>query len=213
MSSREKVQVERAHYYTNYDHLLRFVNYYYQTSLIQQVQPRSILEIGIGNKTVSTYLKQFGYQVSTCDFDSNLEPDIISDIRSLPFSDHSYEAVLACEIIEHVPWSQVPIAISEISRVTSKYAIISVPYCSKVLEVVIRPPFIRRFTANSVIGTHLRIPCFYQNNSFDGEHYWEMGRRGSSKGQFKAVLNNYFEIKQEIKPLLDPYHYFFVLEK
>lgn len=47
----------------NYDTLERFISYYYQISLVKKVNPNKILEIGIENKTVSTYLINNGYDV------------------------------------------------------------------------------------------------------------------------------------------------------
>jgi len=116
------------HYHKNYDKITRFISYYHQLKLVRDIEPKKILEIGIGNKTVSDYLKRHGFNVVTCDFDSKLKPDVIADVRKLPFKKSEFDLVLACEILEHIPYTDVRKALEEINKVTSKYAIISVPY-------------------------------------------------------------------------------------
>jgi SAM-dependent methyltransferase len=97
------IQVSQNHYYSDYDSIDRFISYFYQTDLIKTLQPQSILEVGVGNKTLTNYLKQYGYSVTTCDFDKKLAPDYVADIRALPFEDASFDAVLAFEVLEHLP--------------------------------------------------------------------------------------------------------------
>jgi len=41
-----------------YDTRERFVSYHYQTSLVKESGVKEILEVGIGNKTVSNYLQR-----------------------------------------------------------------------------------------------------------------------------------------------------------
>lgn len=40
-----------------------------------------------------------------------------------------------------------------------------------------------------------------------------MGRRGYSKNKIRKILKKYFKIKDEFQPILNSYHYFFVLTK
>lgn len=107
MTRKFKIQVPKEHYIGKYDDLMRFISYYYQIDLIRKLNPDSVLEIGIGNKTVSNYLQQNEIKIETCDFDKELKPDYIADIRDLPFKDNSYSAVIACEVLEHLPWKDV----------------------------------------------------------------------------------------------------------
>lgn len=209
----KRVQVGKEHYFQSYDSLIRFISYYYQIDLVHRLQPTSILEIGIGNRTVSTYLRNNHYKVTTCDFDRRLLPDVNADIRAVPFCNDGFDVVLACEILEHIPWDQIPEVLLELRRITSSHLIISVPFCSKTFEIVIKPPFIHRFLKTPFIDIFLRLPCFYQKDVFDGQHYWEMGRKGRSIQTIRRTLHQHFEILREGRPILDPYHYFFVLKK
>jgi len=50
--------IDKTHYIQHYDDINRFISYFYQTNTIKKLNPTNILEIGIGNKTTSNYLKQ-----------------------------------------------------------------------------------------------------------------------------------------------------------
>lgn len=126
-----------------YNDLGRFISYYYQVKLIRKLQPETLLEIGIGSGLVSSYFKRAGIKVTTCDIDSNLCPNVVGDIRSLPIKDRSYDAVAAFEILEHIPFSDLDIALLEISRVSKKNVIISLPYRHTCFEMVLKLPFSR----------------------------------------------------------------------
>jgi len=50
-------------------------------------------------------------------------------------------------------------------------------------------------------------------NNFNGEHYWEIGRKNYPKSKIREIIKKHFKIKTEFSPMLNAYHYFFVLEK
>ena len=51
-------QVEEGHYLASYDTLERFIGYFYQIDFIRKLKPKTILEIGIGNRTTSNYVNK-----------------------------------------------------------------------------------------------------------------------------------------------------------
>jgi len=85
---------------------------------VERLQPKKVLEIGIGNRITADYLKRNGIKIDTCDFDKNLEPDYIADIRKLPFRDNSYDVIMAYEVFEHIPWKDINKALRELCRVS-----------------------------------------------------------------------------------------------
>lgn len=211
MTQKKSKQIEG--YYNGYDSLLRFISYFYQTNLSKDLNPRKILEVGIGNKTVSNYLNQEGLNVTTCDLNRKLKPDHIADIRSLPFKENSYDLIIACEVLEHIPWKELKQALKELYRVTKRNAIISVPYSSLSFEIIIKLPFIRRILKRPFLDIFFRIPYFFRKHNFNGNHYWELGKKNYPIHQFRKLLRKRFKIKKEIRPPLNSYHHFFVLEK
>ncbi len=209
-------QVSKEHYaQRKYNDLGRFVSYFYQTDLALELLPPGdkILEVGKGSGFFSDYLKKLGYQVTTCDFDNALKPDVTADVRRLPFQNGEFGAVTAFEVLEHLPFEDVPQALSELARVTSRYAVISLPYRSTGVEWILKFPGIRTLFKKSFLNCFLRIPLKFGGIAVSGQHYWEI-----DGGQFQLVkvrraIAEHFTIRKEFSPPLDKYHYFFVLEK
>lgn len=207
------IQVNRDHYFKKYDNIERFVSYYYQIESITQTMPGSILEIGVGNKTVSNYLKEAGYNVTTCDFDKELKPDIVADVRNLPFKNNTFDTVIACEVLEHLPFSDFGTALKELRRVTKNHLILSLPYSCAYLENNLKisvPFFQKNFHFN------LKLPYFFikiRMNEKNKEHYWEIGTKNYSKSKIKMIIGNYFTISNDFHPPFNINHYFFILKK
>ncbi len=208
-----QIQVPSDHYYKNYDDLLRFISYYYQIDIVKSLNPSRILEIGIGNKTVSNYLRQNGFNIDTCDFDKNLLPDYLADIRKLPFDDNSYDLILVSEVLEHIPWEDLEKALQELHRISKKNLVISIPYSSAAFEIIIKVPLFDILLRKLYFSFLIRIPYFFKKIEFKGEHYWEMGRKNYSKRKLQIHLLKYFQIIKEISPILNHYHYFYIMEK
>lgn len=83
------------------------------------------------------YLKQSDLNVVSSDFNRNLNPDKVGDIRNLLFQDKEFNVVLACEVLEHILFGDFPIALSELRRVSKQYIILSIPYSGFFAEIVL----------------------------------------------------------------------------
>jgi hypothetical protein len=212
MSKEFQIQVDALHYKENYDDLNRFISYFHQINLIKKTGSKNILEVGVGNKTVLSYLKNQGYNVTSCDFDKSLNPDYIADLRKLPFRENSFDCVVAYEILEHLPFSDFSKSISQLHFVSSKYVLISVPYSSIFFEFIFRFPFVDKIFKKSLGYIRLSVP-FYSHKFLGDEHYWELGRKGYSLSKIKKKLRKYFQILKIYRPPLCPHHCFFVLKK
>lgn len=207
-------QVNKEHYFRKkYDSLDRFISYSYQIDLTNDLGVRKILEIGKGNGFFADYMKKAGFDVTTCDFDAGLKPDVVADVRKLPFKDNEFEAVTAFEILEHIPFEDVPTALAELRRVSSRYAVISLPYDSTGFEFVIKFPGIRTLLKMPFLSLFLRIPLKFGGIKVSGQHYWEIDRWQYRLPKVRAEIEKYFKILKEIRPPMNHYHYFFVLEK
>ncbi|MBN1816682.1 MAG: class I SAM-dependent methyltransferase [Sedimentisphaerales bacterium] len=195
----------------DYDNPVRFMSYYCQIDQVRRMGLRNVLEIGIGNKTVSNYLRQQGYGLTTCDLDPALKPDIVGDIRALPLEANCFDLVMACEILEHLPWEDVPKALRELHRVSRKNVLLSIPYLSAYLEIVLRCPGIKKLVGKSYLDCCIRLPFPFLKPS--KSHFWEMGMRGHSLKAVRHLLQQYFSIVRETRPILHPKQFYFVLEK
>ena len=210
-------QVKKEHYFRKkYDDLSRFISYFYQVDLVAVSVGDSgakILEVGIGNGTVSDYLKKLGFSVTTCDFDPALKPDVVADVRKLPFPDNSFDAVMACEVLEHLPFEDFEIAIKELARVSRKSVVISLPYKSTYFEVALKLPLIRTIFRRPFLDFLIRLPLPFGGIKVSGQHYWEIDLWRTPLRRVRAALRRYGRVIREVKPVLNHYHYFFVLEK
>jgi hypothetical protein len=200
------VQVQPDHYLGDYLNLPRMITYYYQAALVRDCGGRA-LEIGMGMGLTTWILRRWGMDVTTLDFDPELNPNCAGDIRNMPFADGSIDTILAAEILEHLPFDQFAECLAELRRVARKYVIITLP-CPLV-------------GVNLGINLPLLEPIFIalgfrqlSKPRFDGQHYWELDRLGYPKRKIRAAINSAgFEIQKEFRPGLSLYNYFFVLRK
>lgn len=209
-SKNDKKQALPESYFREYDSLKRFISYFYQIDSVSKTNSRTVLEVGIGNRTVTDYLKKMGFEVKTCDINKNLNPDIIADIKDLPLEENSFDTILACQVLEHIPFSDLEKALSELKRVARRNVIISIPYTHYYLEgmfKIVFPFFERQFRLS------IKLPFLKKKIENREEHYWEMGTSGYSKKMIKNLIKKYFKISEEFKPILNSNRYFFILEK
>lgn len=127
------IQLNPDHYLKHsYDFRERFISYWYQINKIFKLNPVSILEIGIGNGFVSNYLKARSYKVTTLDINPNFKTDVVSSVLSIPFPKQSIDLTACYEVLEHLPYKNFLITLSEIYRVCRNNAIISLPDSGRV---------------------------------------------------------------------------------
>jgi len=233
------VQVPASHYEEGYDTLERFQSYWLQLHEATQLGG-SILEIGIGNGTISAVLRTRGLEVVTVDIDRELGPDVVADIRDLPLDDGSFDGVLACEVLEHIPWDDVPRALGELRRVARRWAVISVPSVGPAATLqaslpnalhVVRMMVRRRWPirdglwalSQSVVwrragGTVSDVgsvePMRRRPHVFDGQHEWVLGEDGRVVEHVRDLATACgFTILSEFRPAGAVSHQFFVLER
>lgn len=92
----------------------------------------SVLEAGCGdgrllNNLIDEYEILCGIDINPESLKHVKTPKIQGNINKLPFEDKSYDLVLFCEVLEHLPYSIYKKSIKEIERVAKEYIIISVP--------------------------------------------------------------------------------------
>jgi len=203
-------QVDSSHYFNkSYDVKERFISYWHQINEIITLNPGSILEIGIGNGLVSNYLKHREFDVTAMDIDEQLNPDKVGSVLSIPFPDESFEVVACFEVLEHLPYEDFPKALGEIHRVSSKYAVLSLPDSSRAYRLDIQVPKIGELRMLIPLP-HLKLP----RHNFDGEHYWEIGKAGYPLSKIiKDIKESGFEVEKTYRVFEHPYHRFIILKK
>lgn len=98
---------------------------------------RNILEVGSGDGLIFNALRQRGYDPVALDISGKALKHIQGGklvqgtANQLPFASNSFDLVLACEVLEHIPNPIYKTVLEEIIRVAKKYILITVPYREK----------------------------------------------------------------------------------
>ena len=205
-----KLQVRPDHYYDiDYDTKQRFCSYWHQIHEILLLKQNEVLEIGVGNRFVSNYLRERGINIVTLDIDKELKPDVVGSVLDIPFRDNSFQIVACYELLEHLPYEYVAKALSEISRVSKQHVILSLPDVNRVYRIYIYIPKVGEIKRLLPLP-RIRKPI----HKFDGQHYWEIGKAGYS---LKRVVGDMqkegLQLERTYRVFEHPYHRFFILRK
>ena len=202
-------QVERSHYFNKkYNHKARWLSYWYQIDLILANDIKNILEVGLGAGIVKDYLLKILEDVKTLDIDPGLNPDIVGSIEKMPLDNKTFDCVLSAEVLEHIPYQYFSSILKEIKRVSRRYAIISLPDSRyTLLSWYCKLPFVRPI----IILWKLNKK---EEHRFDGQHYWEIGKKGYELEKIKSdIINSGWKIVKSFTPQDVPTKHFFLLEK
>jgi len=210
------------YHYNNYDSKGRFCSYWHQINEVLSVPSEQILEVGVGNGFVSSYLKNKRLKVITLDIDKRLNPDVIGSVLELPFPDESFDVVTCCEVLEHLTYEDFRKGLSEIFRVSKLRAILSLPDISKAyplhvnipkigeIKKLIPLPGVKKPTRNLNHGHHLEQGEY----AYSVPHCWEIGEAGYSLSRISNDIETIgFKIAKTYRVFEQPYHRFFVLAK
>lgn len=180
------------------------MSYHQQITEVFAANPTNMLEVGIGNGTVTNYLRSNGVKVTTLDFARDLNPDVEGSVTNLPFNDNAFDTVLCAEVLEHLPFNQFETALSELMRVASNRVILTLPHSQLNFGIsIISPPLIGDVSVN--------IP-YPKKHIFDGEHHWEIGKKGYSLKSVIKILGDKCILKAHYCLIKHPYIHFFILE-
>lgn len=192
----------------NYLSRERWISFWYQMMEVNRFSPISVLEIGVGTRIVSETLKSMGKNITTLDIDSALQPTIKGDTVALPFKKRAFDVVLVAEVLEHIPFVSVSQALREIARVAKFGVVITLPHFHQFAPSIALKvfPFVPRFRKVFPI-------TFPTEHKFDGQHYWEIGKRGYPLEKIKNTIINSTRMNMTREYLIEenPYHHMFVL--
>ncbi|PJF41539.1 MAG: methyltransferase type 11 [Phototrophicales bacterium] len=192
---------------TNYLSKQRLASYWHQLDEIVQLQPSSVLEIGVGADFLRHQLAVFGiHNVVSADIDWALKPNVVADARHLPFSDQCVDVAVAFQVLEHLPYEGFEQALRELKRVARKHVLISLPE---------RTPSLRWMFSISQwkLNIHLlRIPLVWERPLSTDQHYWEIGLKGYPLSRIKESMRAAgLQLVKTYQVPEYPYHRFFVL--
>lgn len=163
-----------SHYDAAYlgEDAIRLSSYRMQLVAALEVRPVNALIIGRGDGLVPELLRASGVAADTLDIQPHLKPDICASVLQMPFTDASFDVVLCCQVLEHLPFERFGDAIAEIARVARKRIVISLPDQRRHLALEFR--FGRRSWRLGVSLPRSRQPIPQWRRDRMG-HYWEIG--------------------------------------
>lgn len=201
-------QVDKSAYrFEKYTGLDRWSSYHYQLRELLALKPKSVLEIGVGDGVVRQYIKtQTDTTYTSLDVADDLGADVMGDVRAMPFKDGEFDISCAFEVLEHLPFEDFEKGLGELVRVARTHVLISLPHFGPPVKFLLKLPFLPelRFT--------FKIP-YPRQHVFNGQHYWEIGKKGYPVSRIRTALQKHGKIVREFVPFENQYHHFFVLEK
>jgi predicted SAM-dependent methyltransferase len=204
-----KKQVDKSHYeFSTYMTKARWCSVWHQIDEIQKLKPINILEIGPGPGILKTMLEVMGFSLETLDIDPEIKPNHVGSVTEMSFKDSTYDVVCAFQMLEHLPYEYSLKAFSEMARVSRKNVLISLPDSKMTLQYKIYLP---RLGSYDFLVPHPRYKP--QDHQFDGEHYWEINKKGYSLQRVIADLSVHAQLIRTYQVFENPYHRFFLFKK
>jgi hypothetical protein len=208
-NSNQSIQVDASlHYnFSSYVALPRWNSYWHQINETMALNPENILIVGAGDNIVPKILTEQGISVYTFDFDKTLQPDFLGNITDIDsvLQGRRFDVILCCQVLEHLPYDNFENILRKLKQLAD-YVIISLPYSPLYFEAGINA---------SLIGKHkitVEIHQFFRRLKWNGEHYWEAGKKGYPKRKIIKSINRIFRIKKQFIAEHNHYHLFFVLQ-
>ncbi|MHA2243709.1 MAG: class I SAM-dependent methyltransferase [Candidatus Hodarchaeales archaeon] len=206
---RYQVQVEKNHYSPEkYLTIKRWITHSNIVKEVLERNPRTILEIGPGNGLITSILKKIGFNVKTLDFEKDLKPDYLLDIasNSLGSLGESFDLIIASQVLEHIRYESFLKVMNNLNKITSQ-VLLTLPDTNR------RSKFIY-FLSNKVNLSKKILYYKRAEHTFDGQHYWEIGKKGFSFNKIRKDLRktNWYIKKNYLIPE-NPYHRLLFLTK
>ncbi|MEF2072041.1 class I SAM-dependent methyltransferase [Consotaella aegiceratis] len=202
----EAKQVDKSHYgFQRYMSKARWNSVWHQLDEVIRLKPERVLEIGPGPGLFKATAGLFGLAVETLDIDPELKPDHVGSATALPFADNSFDVVCAFQMLEHLPYDVALQAFREMTRVSRGHVIISLPDAKPVWRYVFYLPKIGNF------DWLMRRPfARAEAHRFDGEHHWEINKRGHIVDDVLKDLDRIAPTSRSYRVKEMPYHRFII---
>lgn len=185
----------------------RLSSFAYQVGCVLDLNPRSVLEVGVGSGSVGSILTRLGIIVSSLDVDSSLSPKVVGSVTQIPLRSKSVDAVLCCEVLEHLPFAHLELALSELSRTASRGVVISLPNISPYYRISGSLPVIGSFEASCSVG----FGNSRSDRDLNPSHCWEIGRFGVSVSRISSLMHQAgLEVERTFRNPNHAYHHFFI---
>ncbi len=181
-------------------------SYAEQIHHIIRMKPTTLLEVGIGNGFVASFLRSAGIDVTTCDINPRLRPDIVASVTELDshVSAGDYEMIVCCEVLEHMPFAAFAPAIRMFASLSPKLFLTLPVSGAKV-----------GFGMFCDIAGHMGWWKLWWYTPLGRSrvaemHYWEIGScRETRLPQILRILRSHYATVDSGPMIMNPYHRWF----
>ncbi len=216
----EPCDIPKEYYdFSHYVSKERILTYWHQADEILAKKPERFLEVGIGNKIVSSIVKCYGVNSVTADINESLCPDVVASITELDkdFKEGEFPFVLCARVLQHLPFSEFDRALSQLCYVTKDVLLLTLPVetiCFYIrLRVTGRKPFTLPIRLPLIIKRIVERILSRKTKS-EKQNFWKINQsREQSMANIKRIIENYFIIEKSYQVPEDISHAFFVLRK
>ncbi len=204
----DRKQVSKDHYdFGGYLSKSRWASIWHQIAEVNASNPDRVLEIGPGIGVFKLVQAALGVKVETVDLDPELNPDHICSVTSMPFDDSTYDVVCAFQMLEHLPYNRSLSAFKEMVRVSRGNVVISLPDAKAMYRYRFDVPKLGEINI-LIPRPRIRLPV----HNFDGEHYWEINKKGYLLEKVIGDFSRYIPLRKTFRVPDFPYHRFFCFQ-
>lgn len=186
---------------------------YRQQLIYTRMEPPAtdVLVVGGGDGLVPDILRSDGMNLTISDIREDLNPDLVADVRDIPRDDNVFDLTICCQVLEHIPFDQVPIAFQELARVTRRRIVISIPDSRRFMSFNLRIlKFAKHFQASPPRLTKKKFPS---TKLEELGHYWEAGYEGIGLNEVaQACTAPGWHLTEHTRVVEMPWHLFLVFD-
>lgn len=188
--------------FAKYMTMPRWCSLWHQIRIIQSLQPKTILEVGVGNGLLRAICSHQGIEVRTIDIDPELGPDVVASVQKIPFEPQSVDLSCAFQVLEHMPYEESLQGFRELCRVSRQDVVISLPNAQRAYPQSLSLPILRKLK--------FIIPgSAWPYSKMIKSHFWEIGRPGTT---LKTLIHDFSQVADLVSTFRvheNPYHQFF----
>jgi hypothetical protein len=169
---REKNLSHDIYFSDLYFSMPQLCSFAHQLHHIWMMKPENVLEIGIGNGFVPSFLKNAKIPVTTADINPNLNPDICAPLNELHkhLDNNRFDLVVCCEVLEHMPLSDLDENLYYLHEFGDRL-FMTLPNINRTAGIG-GLAFIPKLGSRK-IDININIP--YKHDLTNSPHFWEVG--------------------------------------
>ncbi len=173
-------------------------------------KPKKVAVIGIGDRLVEEIIRSASISVVGIDIDPRLKPDICCSVLDLSILEKVFDAVLCCQVLEHIPFDLFGSALKEIRRITKGTLVLSLPDVRRFLSLRLTTPLLGSINFQCSLPRLRKKPFDVKRTESMG-HHWEIGFAGFEYAKVVSVIEaSGWEVKEHFRVDDMPWHSFFV---